>query len=203
MAKIEDWVRFIRKERNYWVRILVPYGYAHSMTIRLKFMNYIQKRKYLIFYNILGEKLDKKFVEKHHDRGYTFHFLNEAKITQQDIENYLKRDLLLLFEKIKRETESNQSNIVLPDVTRVGYRFLDQPQTLKVFHTFDHGLAFDLIGIDDDDELILEIARDLGRKFNQEEIAVGEVHSYSFVVVLPFYKNYFWLFEWLNESIRY
>ncbi len=108
----------------------------------------------------------------------------------------------MLSEKIKRENESKKSNIELPDVTKIGYRFLDQPQTFKAFHTFDQGLAFDLIGIDDDDELILEIAKDLGRKFNQEEIAVGDVHSYSFVVVLPFYKNYFWLLEWLNKNVK-
>ncbi len=74
MARIKNWVSFIRKERNYWVHILVPYGYAHSVTIRLKFKNYIEKRKHLTFYNIQGGKLDKKLVEEHHDRGFTFHF---------------------------------------------------------------------------------------------------------------------------------
>lgn len=186
---IDDWPKFIKKHR--WVKILGPYGMAHATYRGATARAYGEKRKHLTFFSLLGGKLDQKYVAKNSDLGFTFHFRNDAQVTQDQVINYLERDILLLFEKIKDKFDI--------DVTKLGYRFIE-PKTLTVYHTFDQGLAFDMIGLGDDDELSLEIAKDIGRKFNQEEIAVGEAGKGGYVIVFPFYKKSFW--SWL-EGIRY
>ncbi len=185
--RIDDWRKFVKK--NKWVKLLVPHGMAHAVLIGATARTYLDKRKHLTFYSLLGGKLDPNYVSENVESGFTFHFRNDSDVTEEQVINYLEGDILLLFERIKDRFDI--------DYMKLGYRFL-KPKELKVFHTFDGGVGVDIIGLGDDDELSLEIARDMGRKLNQKEIAVGRSGKGGFVVVFPFYKKSFW--SWMGSD---